>query len=957
MVESVPPDSPASTPANGRTQSAAGQPLRRLLINAFVAITIALTVALGWTVTYFAERDITRHAGLMLAALASDMRDKLDLGMAERYRDIKALAATDDALRATLGDKSRRIVYDALSVAHPEYSWIGFADLDGKVLASSNGILTGANVAARPWFSNALKGFFVGDVHGALLLQKYLGGPGEEPMRFVDVAFPVHSKNGEAVGVLGAHVSWSWAEKLSRGVLEVVDGPRAVDLLVLDSESLVLLGPKPLIGKKLELAGLASPAGGLDGFSVMTWPDQKRYLTAYSRTQGLGDYPGLGWRVLVRQDADVAFASVNALRLWAIGVGVVFVVLSLFLGIALAHYLVRPVENMTDAALRVARGEREVAFNAAGSREVQQLSGALRSMVGELGAGEKALREANESLASRVAEATRALSEERERLTNALEGSRLALWDCDLVSGAVTLSGHWGGMIGSPRDVFSTSLAALTERVPAEELPALRAAQVAVMSGQSDSYDVEHRVRRDDGEFIWVRSRGKVTARDGMGRALRLTGTNSDITSRKLAEIALRDQTYTLSLILGNMPTMVNFLDRELRFLFANRRYCDFFGVKENEILGKRLREVVGDAIQEGVMRDLPRLEKGEIVTDAHERVGADGRTRYFEIRQVPFMSGDRMEGVLAFIEEVTARREAERALMESEEQVRSMLDHVPAMISHTGLDCRHRFANKAFLDFFGYSEATVIGRSVGELAGEEAERVLRDNLEGVRAGHQVIYERSRTHANGQPLTLEIRLIPHRDRTGAVDSFYAMMTDVTARKMAEDAIRQQAQTDPLTGLFNKRVLIDRAGHALSGARRNARKMVLLFIDLDGFKAVNDHHGHAIGDVVLKETARRLSAAVRESDTLARVGGDEFILLMENVASREDGAHVGEKILMSLNRPFTVGDMVVSISCSVGISLYPDDGDSVDVLIRKADAAMYKAKAAGKNRVGGNTSPA
>ena len=171
----------------------------------------------------------------------------------------------------------------------------------------------------------------------------------------------------------------------------------------------------------------------------------------------------------------------------------------------------------------------------------------------------------------------------------------------------------------------------------------------------------------------------------------------------------------------------------------------------------------------------------------------------------------------------------------------------------------------------------------------------------------------------------------------------------TAKLSLSDASRA-AEIDALTHLPNRTLMRDRLAQAIAGAKRRATRSALLFVDLDNFKQVNDTQGHAAGDEVLKQVAQRLSHTVREADTVSRHGGDEFLVLLSEVSHVADAAFIAGKLLAALREPLRVGELELHLTASVGISLYPDDGDSIDALIEKADAAMYRAKSMGPGKI-------
>jgi diguanylate cyclase (GGDEF)-like protein len=178
----------------------------------------------------------------------------------------------------------------------------------------------------------------------------------------------------------------------------------------------------------------------------------------------------------------------------------------------------------------------------------------------------------------------------------------------------------------------------------------------------------------------------------------------------------------------------------------------------------------------------------------------------------------------------------------------------------------------------------------------------------------------------------------------------AIYDDVTKEKQAEERMHHLAHYDALTGLSNRTLFADRLRQAISTAKRDNGHAALMFIDLDKFKPVNDELGHDIGDLLLKEVAHRLHNCVRESDTVSRIGGDEFVVLLPNVDAAEDAMHVAEKILYSLNLPFELAGNHINISASLGVAIYPEHGSDEKALTKNADSAMYNAKNNGRNNV-------
>jgi diguanylate cyclase (GGDEF)-like protein/PAS domain S-box-containing protein len=346
-------------------------------------------------------------------------------------------------------------------------------------------------------------------------------------------------------------------------------------------------------------------------------------------------------------------------------------------------------------------------------------------------------------------------------------------------------------------------------------------------------------------------------------------------------------------------------------------------------------------------------------VLDAHRpfrdfefsRLGADGTERHISISGDPVFDGSgAFKGYRGVGTDITARKQAERALRDSAEKLRLFADNVPAMTVSWDENLRCRFANKVFTEFFGLAIEDILGKHVREVLGEEAYREIEGHFVQVLQGHPVTYQRTFKLQNGESRYIEVKLLPQIGDQGKVLGCFAVTTDITEHKLAEERIQRVAHHDSLTGLPNRLLFNDRLNQAISLAKRDSRQFALLYLDLDKFKPVNDTLGHTAGDELLKGVATRIRDQVRESDTVARVGGDEFTVILPDIAKREEAETVAKKIIAALATPFQLGSQKqsVGIATSIGIALYPADARDADALVKAADAAMYSAKQMGNS---------
>ena len=292
------------------------------------------------------------------------------------------------------------------------------------------------------------------------------------------------------------------------------------------------------------------------------------------------------------------------------------------------------------------------------------------------------------------------------------------------------------------------------------------------------------------------------------------------------------------------------------------------------------------------------------------------------------------------------------RAVRESSEKLRQFTDNVPVMTVAYDEHLRCRFANKRFAEYFGLTVEGTLGMHLREIVGEEAYAEIEPHFARVLQGRPTTYQRVRKMPNGELRHLEVKLMPHSGERGQSLGCFCVTTDITEHKLAEARIQHVAHHDSLTGLPNRLLFNDRLAQSIRLARRDSRKFALLFLDLDKFKQVNDEFGHDAGDELLQQVAARIRDELRDSDTVARVGGDEFTVILPDVARPEDAEIVARKIVAALSAPIRLErkGRSVEIGSSIGVALYPSDAADADALVSAADAAMYEAKQAGRDYV-------
>jgi len=306
----------------------------------------------------------------------------------------------------------------------------------------------------------------------------------------------------------------------------------------------------------------------------------------------------------------------------------------------------------------------------------------------------------------------------------------------------------------------------------------------------------------------------------------------------------------------------------------------------------------------------------------------------------------------LLLLQEQTSQRlqHANTDLQISEEKLRLFADNVPDMTASFDMNLYCSFANRRYAEYFGLSASDIVGRHLSSIIGQAACTEFECHFAKALQGHPVTYEREHPLANGQLCYLEVKLVLRRAANGQATGCFVVTSDITQRKLLAENIQHIAHHDALTGLPNRLLFGDRLTQIMSLAKRNSSRFALLNLDLDKFKPVNDCFGHAVGDELLQAVATRIRQQVRESDTVARVGGDEFVVILPDVATREAAQTVAQKIIKAIATPFELGSQhhQVQIGVSLGVAIYPTHGGDAETLIKSADDAMYGAKQAGSS---------
>ena len=439
-------------------------------------------------------------------------------------------------------------------------------------------------------------------------------------------------------------------------------------------------------------------------------------------------------------------------------------------------------------------------------------------------------------------------------------------------------------------------------------------------------------------------------------RTLNLTATAMEqlFTQRALAEDILRENEARSRLMLEASHDAIVSTDAAGVIVFANQSVTTVFGHLPQELLGREVYELFPERYRAGHragIEDFRRLRKEDGNWRSMEVWGLHKTGRKIRVdlavSHARVGSEDMFTG---FFRDLSLRNAVMADLHLRNRAIESTGEGI--MITDA-LALGHPiiYVNPAFERVTGYAHEDVLGRNGRLLLADDLEQADVENLRQIlRQRRDGLVTLRCTRKDGSNFWSEVSVAPVRDGRGAVTHYISVFKDVTERVKQVEEMLRWAHHDALTGLPNRTLFQDRLQQAIAAAARREYQIGVLFVDLDGFKVINDSLGHDAGDILLREAATRLQQCVRDGDTVARIGGDEFVMLL-NEMDRDNGIEaVAQRTLTALGRAFLIRDQEVFVGASIGTSVFPGDGDQGEVLVRNADLAMYRAKAHGRNHV-------
>ena len=551
----------------------------------------------------------------------------------------------------------------------------------------------------------------------------------------------------------------------------------------------------------------------------------------------------------------------------------------------------------------------------------------------------------------------------KKQLLNVINGAKLGYWDWNYKTGEHAVNSEWLSMLGLSRHDITNHINDWDKFIhPNDKEFMTKTIQTHIQSGKN--YVAEFRMKHADGRWIWIQGSGAVVEYDEYTHnPLRLCGTHQNITERK----AIEEKMVVTSLLLNESQQVAQLGGWKLEL-----KTGDLFWTDETYHIHDTSPEEFNPTVDAGVGYFLPESKK--IISKALDEAVNNGigydleletyttKGRKIDVRTTCIVTQE--EGVpirlTGIFQDISVQRNNQRKLEQSNldlANANAALTLAASVFSHAGesiiiTDTAGIIVdvNEAFTTITGFNREEAIGQNARILkSGQQSSEFYTEMWQTLQQKNYWTGEVWNRRKDGE-VYAEIKTISAvHDEQGSTTHYVAIGNDITTMKEHQEQIERIAHYDILTNLPNRVLLADRLSQAMLQCSRHEQSLAVAFLDLDGFKAVNDAHGHDMGDELLIVLSARMKEALRENDNLARIGGDEFVAVLVDLATVEDCEPILERLLLAVFEPVTIDGVVLNVSASIGVTLYPQDNSAADLLMRHADQAMYKAKQLGKNR--------
>lgn len=458
-----------------------------------------------------------------------------------------------------------------------------------------------------------------------------------------------------------------------------------------------------------------------------------------------------------------------------------------------------------------------------------------------------------------------------------------------------------------------------------------------VLLGNGGPSTVVIRMRHRSGHFVIIEALARLAPSDS-GGVPDIIYTGRDISVKVATDLALSESEKRLRLVADNIPALVAYIDTDQRYRFCNAMIGKVFDVIPALMLGRTMQEVGGETIYADVEQHVLAALAGQRVS-FEGRGDAQDRQLYYQSEYIPDVGADgSVRGFYAMTFDITPYKEAERRL-------RLITDNLPALISYIDASGVFRFNNSTYEKWLNRPACEITGKHLRDVYDPATYQLIWPYIARALAGELISFELDASE--GRQRHLRVNYVPETDAAGRVLGVYGLMHDISELKRSENELRLLAQFDTLTGLPNRHRFNDTFSKAIARSERNGRLMAIIFLDLDRFKNVNDTLGHQGGDEVLKEFARRLQRCVRKTDTVARLAGDEFVIILESLNLAQESETVAQKVAAEMLPAFQILGSPHTLTTSAGIAIRRSGELDGEALLRRADEALYAAKGAGR----------
>lgn len=886
-----------------------------------VMLVLAATLVVTLVALLLAERDMRGIIGDQQYALLSSAAAQVDAQLAARKVLLASLADTIPAEAGTDAATMQAFV-ERHQVARKEFLNLHIYTRDGQLLHTQGDHAAAAlqlNPRSRAFLENALA---AGKTVISPPYRSTLTG-----LPSIMILQPVRDAQGRIRMLLGGSIDLTNAVFLE----QLADQkPGKTGFIFIMTRGGVLLhhpdpqrllehiNARPGYNRATEMA-----LRGFEGWTEAANKDGSEGIYSYKHLRQTD------WIIGARFPVDEAFAPMIQMRKHAMLAAALFAALAGLAAWVVMRVLLKPLGRLHHNINDIRSGGADISvLQLHRADEIGELSAAFHELMAQREAAQKAIRD-SESMISNILEQT------PDAFVSCESNGIVTMWN----AAAERAFGY------TREEAIGRDIADLI--VPPSQRDAHRSGMLHFALGGTGAM-INARMRitavHKDGREIPVKLSLGAVRHDGVHHA---TAFLQDITERVAYEQQIAASEKRLRTVADAIPALIAYIDRDLRYRFSNAHFRTLLGHDPRAMLGKTVYEVLGPEFAGSLTHHSEAALRGQRVH--YEREGLHhGVLRQMMGDLVPDIAADgTVAGFYMMALDITERKNAELQQAASEKRLKLLTDNLPVLIAYLDRDRKFLFLNATFRHWFGIDPQPLMGRHMVDGIGTDHYYTAEPHLDRAYRGEMVTYE-LKARIGDSLHTLETTFVPELGEDGEVIGLYSLTHDTTRMKEIEERLKQLARIDNLTGIANRLMFEEILQLAMARARRGRAPLALAYLDIDHFKEINDTRGHGAGDLVLKEFAARLIGCVRASDTVARLAGDEFVIVFEQVAGAAEAARLAAKIVEAMRAPFTLDGSPRRVTTSIGVALHAGDDETAADLVARADAALYTAKRNGRD---------